>query len=216
MKSRFIKGILTLGLLVVLSINVLANNTPVEVRIPFSVADIEVLKATGKAEGLTTTIVLEAEEGALMPNDSTKVTKTVGYGVSDSFDAITYTEPGEHKYKVYQEYTEKEGWYFDDSVFEVTVQVLSDDKGVLTSNIVVNKEGKKVDLKFENMLEAQGDKLSDDRLRDDESKKNVNLQQDDSKLTQTGETIDADLIALITLMAILLLLLLVRGKRAGK
>lgn len=71
-----------------------------------------------------------------------------GVGVATGrFDKISYTEPGDYKYKIYQIEGSRKDIIYDDSVYEVTVRVVNKETGELTAEVwaVKNQSEQKVD-----------------------------------------------------------------------
>ena len=101
--------------------------------------DVE-LQVTGDMPSTAepSTFVLQSVDGAPMP-DSGTIT-VVGAGVG-SFSPITYTEPETYYYTLSQRAGDTEGYTYDDTVYDVTVQVTTDDAGVLSASVTVAEEG---------------------------------------------------------------------------
>ncbi|MDO5418417.1 MAG: FctA domain-containing protein [Lachnospiraceae bacterium] len=95
-------------------------------------------------------LVLEAIDNAPMPEMSEISIKDGGKA---AFGPITYTVPDNYHYKIYQKSEAKDNFTYDNTVYEVTVQVLNDGKGGFKANVVGSKDGssgKPADFKFVN------------------------------------------------------------------
>ena len=95
------------------------------------------------------TVVMEAVNGAPLPE------QTVFKGVSAGKFEISFTEPGDYYYKVYQNPGTEQGVTYDSTVYTVFISVFLDENGVLYSVTAVNIEQsaqKAEDIEFENIL----------------------------------------------------------------
>ena len=102
---------------------------------------IEVEKElTGDRPGTNETFafILEPEGNAPMPESD--FIKIAGSGTG-LFPSIVYTEPGDYHYKLWEEPGSAQGYQYDKSVFHVTVQVTTDDDGLLTATVYMSKDG---------------------------------------------------------------------------
>ena len=99
---------------------------PVEVKTITKTEDAEI--PTGEVY----TVVLTAEDGAPLPEE-TQLTVTDNGTVE--FGPITYTKPGDYVYTVYQDVGETEFYTYDRAVYTVTVRVVNDDNGGLKAEI---------------------------------------------------------------------------------
>lgn len=97
-------------------------------------------KLTGDRPGTNETFVfiLEPEGNAPMPDSD--FIEIVGAGTG-SFPSIVYTEPGDYHYKLWEETGSAKGYRYDKSVYDVTVQVTTDDDGLLTATVYMSKDG---------------------------------------------------------------------------
>ncbi len=84
------------------------------------------------------TFVLRGEDGAPMPENSTLVLSGENTG---KFAPITYTKPETYHYTLYQQAGETAGCTYDNTVYDVTVQVTTDDAGMLSASVLVAQEG---------------------------------------------------------------------------
>lgn len=102
------------------------------------------------------TFELQPVDGAPMPDSSTITVTGAGAG---SFSPITYTEPETYDYTLSQRAGNTEGCTYDETVYDVTVQVTTDDAGVLAAAVTVAKEGetaKTGSALFVNQYQVQG------------------------------------------------------------
>lgn len=92
--------------------------------------------APASAESFT--FVLEAVGDAPMPENH-RVTIT-GTGIG-SFSSITYTDPETYHYTVRQEAGQAEGYVYDGTVYDLTVQVTTSDTGALKTAVWASARG---------------------------------------------------------------------------
>lgn len=93
------------------------------------------------------TFVLEPVDGAPMPEQD-MITIT-GEGRA-SFPAVTYTEPEDYHYTLREVKGSTQGYIYDETVYNITVQVIMDDEGGLAAVVYISEEGS--DLKAEKAL----------------------------------------------------------------
>lgn len=82
--------------------------------------------------------VLVAVGGAPMPGEA--VAKVVGEGTA-RFPEIIFTAPGTYRYVVREIAGTSEGCDYDDTVYDVTVQVTTDDEGDLSAALWASRRG---------------------------------------------------------------------------
>lgn len=82
--------------------------------------------------------VLVAVDGAPMPGEA--VAKVVGEGTA-RFPEIIFTAPGTYRYAVREIAGTSEGCDYDDTVYDVTVQVTTDDEGDLSAALWASRKG---------------------------------------------------------------------------
>lgn len=99
---------------------------PVEVKTITKTEDAEI--PTGEVY----TVVLTAEDGAPLPEETQLAVTDNG---TVEFGPITYTKPGDYVYTVYQDVGETEFYTYDRTVYTVTVRVVNDDNGGLKAEI---------------------------------------------------------------------------------
>lgn len=100
---------------------------------------------------------LEPIDGAPMPE--TTVAKVVGEGTA-SFPEIVFAAPGTYRYAVSEIAGETEECTYDSTVYDVTVQVVSDGEGNLSGVVWASKRGeggKASDIIFVNRYDDPGD-----------------------------------------------------------
>ena len=98
----------------------------------------------------TGTVVIEAAEGAPLPH------QTVFEDVTEGKFELSFSEPGDYCYKIYQNPGTEQGVTYDGTVYEVCVSVFVREDGELYSVVSVNTEGsseKADELVFENTPE---------------------------------------------------------------
>lgn len=84
-------------------------------------------------------VVLEAlSEDAPMPTE-TSVTLDKG---TAAFGPVSYTVPGDYRYKIYQIAAEQDFFTYDDTVYTVTVRVVNAENGALEAEIRAIEDGK--------------------------------------------------------------------------
>lgn len=81
---------------------------------------------------------LQAEGNAPMPSENTVTIRGAG---STSFPGIVYTTPETYHYTVEEIKGNSPGCFYDSSIYDVTVQITTDDKGNLSSAVSANKQG---------------------------------------------------------------------------
>lgn len=149
-RKRLFSVVLCIWMLLLLALPVSAANTPVTVR----------LKVDNKLTGdkpptsVDFTFVLEAVDDAPMPAENTITISGTG---SKSFLPITYTVPDDYHYTIREVDDGKKGYTYDDTVYQVTVQVESDNDGKLTAFVYINEEGstvKSTSAEFQNKYKA--------------------------------------------------------------
>lgn len=84
------------------------------------------------------TFMLEAKDSAPMPQGSTLTITGAGTG---KFAPIAYTRPGDYSYTLRELDGKAEGYYYDTRVYDVTVQVTTDDSGTLSAAVYMAREG---------------------------------------------------------------------------
>lgn len=102
----------------------------------------------------TFAFVLEGADGAPMPESDTIYITGSGSGC---FLPITYTQPGDYSYTLWEQAGNTEGYTYDDTVYEVTVQVTTDDDGQLLISVCAAVEGSDVKsetIAFENQYRS--------------------------------------------------------------
>lgn len=127
------------------------NERKCSISIPISV---EMRSETGN-------VIPETLEYVLEQPDSSEETEVLFSEIfvnktgitTGSFKEMSYTEPGDYKYQVYQSKGTNKDMVYDDSVYEVTVRVVNTETGGLAAEIwaVKNESEQKVDeIKFVN------------------------------------------------------------------
>lgn len=119
---------------VVFVLPVCAQNTPATVELEVQ----KILTGDKPGKASTFTFELEAVDGAPMPQDNT-VTIT-GAGTA-KFGEITYDVPEDYCYTIREKQEKITGYTMDTTVYDVTVQVVTDDAGVLTATVYAEKQG---------------------------------------------------------------------------
>lgn len=134
----------------VLSVNATTNSVVVQLEVENQLTGDK----TSKDESFT--FVLKPINDAPMPeNDSIVI---MGAGKS-SFSPITFTEPETYYYTLYEVSGNKEGYIYDDTIYDVTAQVTTNDMNKLAVSVYVSKQGsslKKERIIFENHYELNG------------------------------------------------------------
>lgn len=82
--------------------------------------------------------VLEGKEGAPLPNEN--IVKIVGDGKA-SFPDITFTEPETYHYTIREVPGDSEECIYDSSIYDVMVQVTTNDEGYLSATVWAMKQG---------------------------------------------------------------------------
>lgn len=133
-KTRFHKLLLLPLLIAVLLFptQALATDYSCTVRLPVEVQTIALDDDVDIPEGEVYTVQLIAQDEAPLPEE-TRLTVTDNGTVE--FGPITYTKPGDYCYAVFQEMGETDFYTYDRTVYHVTVRVVNDDNGGLTSEI---------------------------------------------------------------------------------
>lgn len=141
MKRKLLMSILmALMLCTKTFIPVLASTNTAELQI-----EVEKLLTGDKPEvDSTFAFVLESEENTPMPETNTIYITGEGTG---SFSPIIYDETQTYYYTLREVNDDKEGYTYDETVYNIVVLVTSDDKGTLTPNVYVYKQSS--DLKLD-------------------------------------------------------------------
>lgn len=132
--KKLITAILLLLFLMAVPLQVFAAEE-IRAMIPFTV------------KNTTGTVVIEAAEGAPLPH------RTVFEEVSEGIFELSFSEPGDYFYKVYQVPQTEKGVTYDATVYEVCVSVFVGEDGELYTAVAANEEGsseKADELLFEN------------------------------------------------------------------
>lgn len=111
-----------------------AETEPLSVTIPVEIS----VSGSNIPADKEYTLVIEGLDNAPMPESSTL---TIKNGGSASFGPIRYTVPEDYHYRIRQTTEAQDNFTYDDTVFAVTVQVINDNQGGLTANIVAGEEG---------------------------------------------------------------------------
>ena len=82
------------------------------------------------------TVLLRGEDVPLPAVSSLQISGT-GSGV---FGPITYTQPGDYEYQVYQQTENKEDVVYDTNVYDVTVRIVWDDNNELAAEVWTSRE----------------------------------------------------------------------------
>lgn len=123
MKSKWFKVMIPLLILVLTAAYALASDVgSVTVQIPFTV------------EFASGTVVMEAVADAPAPEQAEFP------GVEEGSFAVTLTEPGNYKYKIYQEPGTDERFRYDETVYTVELFVTTDEVGTLSASVTVGVE----------------------------------------------------------------------------
>lgn len=134
--KKLISMILLLLLMLAMPFQVFAEGAATA-EIPFAVKN-----ASG-------TVVIEAVDGAPLP-EQTEFT-----GVSTGKFLMSFTEPGDYCYKIYQKSGTEQGVAYDSTVYAVCISVFVNEDGSLYSVAAINIESssqKTDDIVFENTL----------------------------------------------------------------
>ena len=83
------------------------------------------------------TVLLRGEDVPLPAVSSLQISGT-GSGV---FGPITYTQPGDYEYQVYQQTENKEDVVYDTNVYDVTVRIVWDANNELAAEVWTSREG---------------------------------------------------------------------------
>lgn len=100
--------------------------------------------------------VLEAVDHAPMPENNTITISGEGRSF---FPSINYTEPETYSYTVREINGGTEGYIYDDTIYDVTVQITTDDGGNLTATQCVSIQGDNVkegEIVFTNQYKTKG------------------------------------------------------------
>lgn len=123
MKSKWYKVMIPLLLLMLMAAQALALDTgSVTVAIPFTV------------EYASGTVVMEALNGAPSP-------ETAELAAAQGSFEVTFTNPGNYQYRIFQRPGEDERIRYDQTVYQVTLFVMSDDDGRLSASVTVGTDG---------------------------------------------------------------------------
>ena len=120
-----------------------------EAKIPVEVRE----EGSEIPEGNEYTVKIRGVDGAPMPENGSVV--IAGEGKAE-LGPISYTEPEDYQYEIWQEGQEKEHFTYDDTVYTVTVRVTNTEDGTgLEAQIWAIKEGEeaKSEIVFENRYE---------------------------------------------------------------
>ena len=112
-----------------------ASNTPVSVLIP---AEVRISGDGADTDTVFHLCMENRKEGIPMPAETTLAVKGAG---SVNFGPIQYDAPGDYSYQIFELQESAVHYTYDSSVFLVTVRIVSDSQGVLTSEIWMVKQG---------------------------------------------------------------------------
>ena len=107
-------------------------NDPLQVEIPVSVI------CTGSENDQTAINI--AGEDSLTPMPHIQQQIVTGSGTM-YFGPIEYDEPGNYRYTITQAPSESEEWMHDTNPYQVLVQIVTDENGVLSGTVYANKQG---------------------------------------------------------------------------
>lgn len=195
-KKTFLCVLLFLVLICSMSFSVYAAEVSCQI-------DLEVKnRLTGDVPGAaeTFTFVLEAEDDAPMPAEDSITIRGSGKGL---FPAIEYTEPDDYHYILYEKKGSRKGSTYDPAVYHVTVQVTTEEDGLLKASVYMSKdgaEGKAITAEFVNHYEG---------TRDSDTK-------DPDGTPKTGDTTDLRLwitLSVVSFAGLLIILLAFRKKK---
>lgn len=141
---------LSLATIISLLLPVYASSEPVELSI--EVDNIVEGDIPPLAENFT--FILEAVNGAPMPESNTL---TISGTDTGRFQPITYTKPETYHYTLHEVIGSSQGYSYDNRIYDVTVQVVTDETGMLYVSMYVNEQGsefKSKTIKFVNNYEV--------------------------------------------------------------
>lgn len=84
------------------------------------------------------TFRLEPQGDEPLPDPATLTIRGAGTG---TFAPIAYDAPGTYHYTLYQQAGQTEGYRWDNTVYEVTVEVLVEENGGLTAMVLLSRQG---------------------------------------------------------------------------
>lgn len=117
-----------------ISVTAFAGERSVSVNIPVNVS----VSGSSIPDGTEYKLVIETTENAPLPENSTIIVKDGG---DASFGPIVYTQPDDYHYTIYQSSEAKDNFTYDDTVYNVTVQIVNNDEGGLSANVVAGIQG---------------------------------------------------------------------------
>lgn len=141
------------------------------------------------------TFILEAMDGAPMPESSSITISGTDIG---RFMPITYTEPETYHYILREVIGSSKGYTYDDRIYDVTVQILTDEAGVLHASMYICEQGseaKTETIKFIN-------KYKDTSIKDFEEPK----KPENAKTPETGDNKNPVIWSVLGCMALLILM----------
>lgn len=157
-KSRWMWGIFSCILTVIflfplkgMKVDAAEKERKCSISIPISV---EVKSETGNVEPETFKYGLEAVDENAEEVKFSSITVNKAGVTTGRFAEMSYTRPGDYKYKVYQQRGENKDMLYDSSIYEVTVRVLNTPDGGLNAEVwaVKDESEQKVDeIKFVNI-----------------------------------------------------------------
>jgi pilin isopeptide linkage protein len=158
-KKQYKKRAASLGLAFLFLIGLLPSQTFAEESERNASVEFEVeLKIDGDLpdKNIPFTFILEEEDDTSKQNDDVTYTVVHGEGIA-SFSKISYTEPGDYKYIIYQKNGGVENYTYDDNIYYMNVEVRYNRQGNLTATCSASSKrsagGKETELKFINTYE---------------------------------------------------------------
>lgn len=143
----------------------------------------------------TFTFILEAVDHAPMPENNTVTISGEG---KSFFPPINYTDLETYTYTLREINGGTEGYTYDDTIYNVTVQITADNEGKLTASQYVSKQGNAVkegEVVFENHYKAKDHSVSGPTTGTDSAKTGDHMQPEFWMLVNI-----AALLGLITLL----------------
>lgn len=204
------KLVIPLLFMFVISSNVYAENKPVDTYIP---VDVNIENANGSEK---CSVSLSSSEDSPLP-ETRKIEVTNSGQIK--FGPITFTKPGDYTYNIYQDSSNFENKTTDSSVYKVIIQVLSDESGVLTTNMSANllDKGKVSSISFNNKeIKKEKEKKETEKEKETTSTEKPQQQAAANDKLQTGDNQLNSLIYIVGIVAclfILGILLIVRKQK---
>lgn len=149
MKKRILSLVCCLGVVLCFGFCPRAE-TPATVRLAVTVE----LQGNPPAPLPDFTFLLEPLQDAPLPEPATLTIRGAGSG---TFAPLAYGTPGTYRYTLRQQTDPLPGYRLDDTVYDLTVEVLTDDQGALTASVLLwrqGAQGKAEEARFTNVSTA--------------------------------------------------------------